>query len=187
MLQYLPNALTFSRLLLALPLGVLILREQYELALGVGFLAGVTDGLDGFFARRLNAYSRFGAAMDPVADKLLITVSFLGFATVGLIPWYVAATVIIRDLVIVSGAICYHWLIGPFEFAATRLSKLNMLVQIGFCVLVLAAQVVSGVPPAVIAAATVIVLVIAVTSGVDYVVTWSIRAMRNRGKGEHPE
>jgi cardiolipin synthase len=47
MLQYLPNTLTFSRLLLAVPLGILILRENYPWALAVGFLAGLTDALDG--------------------------------------------------------------------------------------------------------------------------------------------
>ncbi len=181
MLQLLPNLLTFSRLLLALPLGVLILRQEFDLALGVGFLAGVTDALDGFVARRLQAFSRFGAALDPVADKVLIMVSFLSFAHVGLIPWYVAATVIARDLIIVSGAVCYHYLIGPFDFAATRLSKINMLVQISFCVLVLAAQVVTAIPPATIHLATILVLVIAIASGLDYVVSWSIRAMQNRG------
>jgi cardiolipin synthase len=186
MLKYLPNALTFTRLLLALPLGILILRQEYQLALGVGFLAGVTDGLDGFFARRLNAFSRFGAALDPVADKVLITVSFLTFASVGLIPWYVAVTVIARDLVIVGGAICYHRLIGPFDFAATPLSKLNMLLQICFCVLVLAAQVIPGLPSVTITLATILVLVIAIASGLDYVVSWSIKAMQNRDKEAPP-
>ncbi len=186
MLRYLPNALTVSRLLLALPLGIFILRQEFELALGIGLLAGLTDALDGFFARRLNAFSRFGAALDPVCDKVLITISFLSFASVGLIPWYVAGVVIARDLIIVTGAICYHWLIGPFEFAATGLSKLNMLVQICFCVLVLAARVVPGIDPAITDVATLVVLAIAVASGAHYVVTWSIKAVRNRGT-EAPE
>jgi len=183
MLRQLPNILTVTRLLLTLPLGALILAGEFDLALAVGFVAGVTDALDGFLARRLNAFSRFGAALDPVADKVLTTVSFLSFASVELIPWYVAITVIGRDLVIVGGAICYHVLIGPFEFAATRLSKLNMMLQMGFCVLVLASQVVAGIPPVTIAAATVAVLAIAIASGLDYVVSWSIKAMQNRGAG----
>ena len=107
----------------------------------------------------------------------------LGFAHVGLIPWYVAITVVARDLIIVGGAICYHWLIGPFEFGATRLSKLNMLVQICFCVLVLAAQVVPGIPPLAITVATIVVLAIAIVSGLDYVVSWSLKAMQNRNGG----
>ena len=183
MLRYLPNALTLSRLLLALPLGMLILRQDYDMALGVGLLAGLTDALDGFMARRLNAFSRFGAALDPVCDKVLITVSFLSFASVGLIPWYVATVVITRDLVIVTGAVCYHWLIGPFDFAATSLSKINMLVQICFCVLVLTAQVIPGIGTTVIDAATLMVVIIAVVSGLHYVIAWSTKAVRNRGTG----
>ena len=180
LLQYLPNCLTFSRLLLAVPLGILILRQEFGWALGVGCLAGVTDALDGFFARRLNAFSRFGAALDPIADKVLITVSFLTFAQVGLIPWYLAIAVIARDLIIVTGAICYHWLIGPFEFAASRLSKANMLVQILFCVMVLLAQVVPEVPPVSITIGMAAVLFIAASSGFDYVVSWTVRAIDSR-------
>jgi cardiolipin synthase len=180
MLQYLPNTLTACRLLLALPLGILILQKDYELALWVGFFAGMTDALDGFFARHLNAFSRLGAALDPIADKVLITVSVLTFAQVQLIPWYVALTVVARDLVIVSGAIGYHFLIGPFDFSATRLSKVNMSIQIGFCFLVLCAQVFSGFPADVIPWASGLLLAITLISGLDYVLSWSRRAVQNR-------
>ena len=180
MLQYLPNSLTFSRLLLAVPLGYLILRENYPLALGVGFLAGLTDALDGYVARRLGAFSRFGAALDPIADKVLITVSFLCMAQVELIPWYLAIAVIARDLIIVAGALCYHFLIGPFEFAATNLSKANMAVQIAFCVLVLTAQVVPQIPEVTITIGSALVLFIAASSGFDYVMSWTIKAIQTR-------
>ncbi len=184
MLQHLPNGLTFSRLLLAIPLGVLILRENYPWALGVGFLAGLTDALDGFVARRLNAFSRFGAALDPVADKVLVTVSFLCMAQVQLIPWYLAIVVIARDLIIVAGALCYHFLIGPFEFAATSLSKVNMGVQIVFCVMVLTAQVVPQIPEISIVIGTALVVFIAASSGFDYVMSWTIKAIRTRREQE---
>lgn len=184
MLQYLPNALTFSRLLLALPMGLFILRENYPLALSVGFLAGLTDALDGFFARRLQAFSRFGAALDPVADKILITVSFLCFAQVELVPWYLAIAVITRDLVIVLGAACYYKLIGPFKFAATQLSKANMFIQICFCVLVLTSQVITAIPPAAILLGSIAVLFIAAASGFDYVMSWTIKALQSRQNHE---
>lgn len=180
MLQYLPNCLTLSRLLLAVPLGMLILREDFAWALGTGLLAGITDALDGFFARRLNALSRFGAALDPIADKVLVTVAFLSFAQVELIPWYLAVAVIARDLIIVLGAICYYKLVGPIEFAASRLSKINMFVQISFCVLVLLAQVVPQVPALAITAGSAAVLFIAAASGFDYVMSWTIKAMQSR-------
>lgn len=180
MLQYLPNALTLSRLLLAIPLGILILRGDFSWAVGVGILAGVTDALDGYFARRLNAFSRWGAALDPIADKILITVAFLSFAQAGLIPWYLALAVITRDLVIVIGAACYYKLVGPFEFAATSMSKFNMFVQICFCVLVLVNQVVATIPPFAMTIGTVAVLFIAAASGFDYVMSWTIKAIRAR-------
>ncbi len=180
MLAHLPNSLTFLRLLLAVPLGLLILREDYVWALGVGFLAGLSDALDGFFARRLGAFSRIGAALDPVADKILITVSFVSLALVELIPWYLAVAVIVRDLVIVAGAACYHLLIGPFEFAASRLSKSNMFIQISYCVLILLSQVVPNIPPNTVQAGTAAVLIIAAASGFDYVMSWTIKAVQAR-------
>ncbi len=180
MLRYLPNGLTFLRLLLAVPLGILILGGDYSSALIVGLLAGITDALDGFFARRLNAFSRFGAAIDPIADKTLITVTFLCLASMGLVPWYLAIAVISRDLIIVAGAACYHYFIGPFEFAATRLSKANMFVQISFCVLVLLMQVVDWIPPFAMLGGIVAVLFIAAASGFDYVMSWTIKALQSR-------
>lgn len=180
MLRFVPNSLTVLRLLLALPLGVFILREEFTAALWVGVLAGLSDALDGFAARRLGVLSRFGAALDPIADKILITVTFLCLAQVGLVPWYLALVVIARDLVIVAGAVLYYTLIGPFEFAATRLSKANMCVQIGFCVLVLLMQVVEGIPAAVTLIGTMLVLFIAAASGFDYVMSWSLKAIASR-------
>lgn len=182
MLQYLPNALTISRLLLAAPLGYLILHEQFGWALATGLIAGITDALDGFAARRLGVLSRLGAALDPVADKVLITIAFLCFAHTGLIPWYLAIAVIARDLVIVLGAACYHWLIGDLEFSATQLSKVNMLIQIAFCTLVLAAQLTPLIPAIAVTAASAAVLFIAGASGFDYVMKWSIKAAQQRSR-----
>lgn len=184
MLQYLPNSLTFLRLLLALPLGLLILREQYDWALATGLLAGVTDALDGFFARRLNALSRFGAILDPIADKILVTVTFICLAAVELVPWYLTIAVITRDLVIVTGAACYYRFIGPFEFAATGLSKNNMLIQICFCVLVLLSQVIDGIPPEITLAGIAAVLFVAAASGFDYVMSWTFKAIESRKEKE---
>lgn len=180
MLQYLPNSLTILRLLLAFPLGILILREGYAWALVVGLLAGLSDALDGFFARKLNVHSRFGAALDPIADKILVTVTFICLARMQLVPWYLTIAVLSRDAVIVAGAACYHRLIGPFEFAATRLSKSNMFIQISFCVLVLLTQIVEGIPAEVTLAGMVVVLFTAAASGFDYVMSWTIKALQSR-------
>ena len=183
MLHHLPNCLTFSRLLLALPLGILILRENYQWALGIGILAGVTDALDGFFARHLDALSRFGAILDPIADKVLITVSFVCLAQVNIIPWYLAVAVITRDVIIVAGAACYYKFVGPFEFSATKLSKSNMIVQVAFCTLALLSQVIPGTPAQAMIFGTAAVLFIAAASGFDYIMTWTIKAIQARQDG----
>jgi cardiolipin synthase len=180
MLRYLPNSLTFLRLLLALPLGWLILREQYAWALATGALAGLSDALDGYTARRLDARSRFGAVLDPIADKLLIAVTFVCLVAVQLAPWYLAVAVIARDLVIVIGAACYYRFIGPFEFASSALSKSNMFIQISYCVLVLLSQVVANIPPQLILFGTALVLFLAAASGFDYVMSWTIKALAAR-------
>jgi cardiolipin synthase len=180
MLQHLPNSLTALRLLLALPLGLLILQENYEWALAVSLLAGLTDALDGFAARRLGTISRIGTILDPIADKLLIMVVFVCLARVDLVPWYLAIAVILRDLVIVVGAALYCRLIGPFEFAATRLSKINMCIQISFCLLVLLNQLIAGISPTILLAGSTAVLFIAAASGFDYVRSWTIKAVQKR-------
>jgi cardiolipin synthase (CMP-forming) len=184
MLHYLPNSLTVLRLLLAVPLGVLILREDYAWALGVGVLAGLSDALDGFTARHLGAFSRVGAVLDPIADKILIMVTFVCLAVVELVPWYLTLAVLTRDLVIVAGAACYHLFIGPFEFSATRLGKYNMFIQISFCVLVLLTKVVPDIPSTATLAGSMAVLFFAAASGFDYVMTWTLKAMQSRKKAE---
>jgi cardiolipin synthase len=184
MLQYLPNGLTILRLLLAFPLGWVILGEHFTWALVIGLLAGLSDALDGFLARRLNALSRLGAVLDPIADKILITTTFLCLAYIELIPWYLALAVIIRDLVIVAGAACYYTLIAPFEFTATRLSKANMFIQICFCVLVLLSQVETSIPSEAAVVGAAAVLFIAAASGFDYVMSWTIKAIQS-GKAKN--
>lgn len=178
--RHLPNTLTLLRLLLTVPLALAILQRDYSLALAIGLAAGVTDALDGFLARRLNALSRLGAALDPIADKTLITLCFLCFALVGLIPWYLALIVIARDVTIVAGAICYRLAFGPFEFAATWLSKSNMFLQIVFCLLILLSQVSSVIPPQATSWGAMLVIALALASGFDYVLTWTIKALHAR-------
>ncbi|MEZ5571332.1 MAG: CDP-alcohol phosphatidyltransferase family protein [Halioglobus sp.] len=180
MLRYLPNGLTLLRLVLAMPLGIFILRENYTWALATGVAAGLSDALDGFAARRLGVLSRFGAALDPIADKILITVSFVCLALVDLVPWYLAAAVIIRDVVIVAGAACYHALIGPFEFTPSNLSKSNLFIQISYIVLILLSQLVAEIPPLASVIGEIAVLFITAASGFDYIMSWTIKALDSR-------
>ncbi|MEL0036875.1 MAG: CDP-alcohol phosphatidyltransferase family protein, partial [Gammaproteobacteria bacterium] len=75
-LRDIPNMLTIMRLLLVFPLVVLLWNELYATALLVFFIAGFSDGLDGFLAKRYNWTSVFGSVADPIADKLLMVSSY---------------------------------------------------------------------------------------------------------------
>lgn len=183
-LQYLPNVLTGMRLFMAIPIAVLILRNDYAWALGLGVIAGITDALDGFFARRLNAQSTLGAGMDAAADKLLMVCVFLALASVDLLPWWLAAVVVGRDVVIILGPGAYRLLLGPFDFAPTVLSKINMGVQVSYLVLVLANALYAVMPPTLDVALAVLVALVAIASGAHYVLSWSQRAVIARGTTE---
>lgn len=181
-LSYLPNILTIFRFLLVLPVVLLMLRDEFMPALVLFTVAGLSDGLDGFLARRYNWTSRIGALMDPLADKLLMVSSFLTMGWLGLIPYWLVGLVILRDLVIVTGAIIYNARIEKVEAAPSLVSKLNTLAQILLVLSVMFGQAVQLLPALWIDALIYSVLVTILWSGIGYVWTWGRRAWR---RSEH--
>ncbi|MCP5116840.1 MAG: CDP-alcohol phosphatidyltransferase family protein [bacterium] len=99
----LPNVLTVLRLALVPVIVVAILRDRYALALAVFAVAGASDGLDGFLARRLHAESRFGAYLDPISDKAIVSTIYISLAWVEAVPWWLVLLVFGRDLLILAG------------------------------------------------------------------------------------
>lgn len=104
MLRHLPNLLTILRIALVPFVLYLIWQREYERAMVFGFFASITDSLDGYLARRLQATSRLGAMLDPVADKLLLSGAYLLFGLDRVLPWWLPAIVIGRDLLILAVA-----------------------------------------------------------------------------------
>jgi len=96
-LKQIPNLLSLARLAMAPFLFLLLWRHEYGAALALIVAAGMTDGLDGFFARRFAAGSRLGAYLDPIADKVLLSGVFLTLALSGGIEKWLAALVLGRD------------------------------------------------------------------------------------------
>jgi cardiolipin synthase (CMP-forming) len=177
-LRWIPNAISLLRIVLVVPVLVFLHQGEYRWALLLFWLAGLSDGLDGFLANRFNWQSKLGALLDPIADKLLVAGMFVSLAVIGLIPAWLAAIVILRDLIIVSGATAYHFLIEPVTGEPTIVSKLNTLMQLLFllCVLCRAAfEWPDQVAITVLGAATFVTVVV---SGADYVLRWSARARR---------
>lgn len=179
---HIPNLICVLRILLVPPLVWLLLHDRYGPALLVALAAGISDGLDGFLAKRFRWQSRLGGLLDPVADKLLLTTAFVALAVQARVPWWLAGLVIVRDVVIVSGGLAYQWLVRPVEPEPSKASKLNTGTQLLLLVVVIAAAALPELAALLPTAALITtlgaaVLVTGVVSGLDYVLRWSQRAL----------
>lgn len=175
-LSWLPNAISIMRIALVPPILVLILRGDYGWALALFWLAGFSDGLDGYLAVRFGWTTRLGGLLDPAADKLLITGLFVTLAVTGDIPVWLAAVVILRDVVIVVGALAYNFIVKPVPGEPTHISKLNTALQMIFVLFVLSRAGFGWPDEIAITVLGASILVTVVISGVDYVLSWSARA-----------
>jgi cardiolipin synthase len=93
-----PNLLSFLRIALVPVFLWLLLNEMFLSAIFVLMVAGITDFLDGYLARKLNQMTKLGKVLDPVADRLYIFATLLALSVTGNIPWWLAALVIARDV-----------------------------------------------------------------------------------------
>jgi cardiolipin synthase len=187
-LKFLPNLLCVLRMLLVYPVASAVLDARYELVLWLFAIAAFTDGLDGFLAKRFGWSSELGKHLDPAADKLLLVTVFLCLSVAGLVPWWLTAVVLLRDVVIVAGAAVYRVLFGPVRGEPTLQSKLNTVCQILFCLAVVSAAAFAWPPEPVTVALGALVFVTTTVSGTDYVLTYSRRAAivaRSRTAGAH--
>lgn len=173
-----PNAITLLRFALVGPLAWLLLRHAYGTALALFLLAALSDAADGMVARHWNLRTRFGAIADPLADKLTMLTVTLLLAAQGRLPWWFAAAVVLRDVVIVSGALSYHVLVGEVEMAPSVLSKLNTALEFLFLASALAIGAGRLAGGAWWHALLWLTLLTIVLSGAHYVLAWSGRAAR---------
>lgn len=175
-LRWLPNAISFMRIALVVPILWFIVQGRFDLAILLFLVAGFSDGVDGYLAKRFGWGSRLGALLDPIADKLLVAGSFLTLVVTGHVPAWLVAIVVLRDVVIVAGATAYNYFLGPVEGEPTRISKLNTALELLFILFVLS-RAGFGWPDAIsITIVGAAVLVTVVISGIDYVWSWSRRA-----------
>jgi cardiolipin synthase len=135
-----PNVLTLFRMVL-IPIFVsLLFYQKFWWALAVFVIAGVTDGLDGLFARRFAQQSQLGTVLDPIADKLLLVTSFVVLSMRSVfptplpahlpVPFWVTISVISRDVFILVGAAAINIMTGFRGFRPSWLGKLSTSVQI---------------------------------------------------------
>jgi len=127
----LPNLITLGRLLLV-PLAIwLILEAHYGAAFWVFVGAGLSDGVDGFIAKRFDRRTRLGALLDPVADKTLLVSVYLALGWAGALPVWIVILVVFRDAMIIGGFVLIQTTAAPKRFDPLYISKFNTLAQIG--------------------------------------------------------
>jgi cardiolipin synthase len=178
LLSQIPNILTIIRIVLILPFALYVYREQYGLALIVFFVAGLSDGVDGFLARQFNWKSRFGAIADPLADKLLLITAYVVLALTSQIPVWLTVIILSRDLVIVAGALIYHYFISHYDIKPSIFGKACTMAQIVYALAVIIKLAGGPMPDEVISYGLWCVLFITLLSGFQYVLVWSSKGLK---------
>jgi cardiolipin synthase len=134
-----PNIITLARILLVPVIVWAIASNEMAIAFTVFIIAGVSDAVDGFLAKRFDMASELGALLDPLADKALLVSIYVSLGIWGAVPRWIVILVVSRDIMIV-GAVIISWLFGkPIPMKPLMVSKLNTVAQVGFAALVLAA------------------------------------------------
>lgn len=134
-----PNLITLGRILLVPVIIWAITSGQMAVAFVLFFIAGVSDAVDGFLAKRLNMQSEIGALLDPLADKCLLVSIYVALGIAAEIPRWLVILVVSRDVIIV-GAVIVSWLLDrPIPMKPLMVSKLNTVAQVVYAGLVLAA------------------------------------------------
>jgi cardiolipin synthase len=126
-----PNFLTLLRIILVPAIVIFLIQDEYLKALIVFVIAGLTDALDGALARLLNKQTELGAFLDPLADKILLSTSFIALSIFGLIPSWLTVIVISRDVIILMGIVILSMMSVDYEIKPVFISKITTALQIG--------------------------------------------------------
>ena len=183
-LSWIPNAICVVRILLIVPLVAALFAGSYYAALVLIVVAGLSDGLDGLLARTFHWRTRLGSLLDPAADKLLVVSTFFSLTALELVPLGLTLIVVLRDIVIVSGALVYQKMAGNLAGEPILISKLNTVCQLTFIVLtIMHAE--WAVPDTVwLTVLGAMVVFTSITSGLTYVLIWSRLARQQPMKAD---
>jgi len=175
-----PNLITLFRFVLIVPVLVFLWQGVVDKALWLFLLAGASDGLDGWLARHYNWRTRLGGILDPVADKALMISTLVVMGLRDLMPWWLVAVIILRDVIILAGAAAYQWVTSHLEMQPSVISKVNTVMQITLVLAVMWNAGVSALPGLLLDGLVILVLITTVLSGIDYVVRWTALTIENK-------
>ncbi len=125
-----PNQLTLLRMLFLPFIIINLVGQHYLWALSLFLLAGLSDGLDGLLARKLHQQTLLGQYLDPIADKLLLSTTFLVLSIVHLIPWKYTVVVFSRDISILAVSAVLYMIAGLRDFRPSIFGKANTFSQL---------------------------------------------------------
>lgn len=171
-----PNLISLLRIIFVVPVVLTLLSGDFLTALVLFAVAGLSDALDGFLAKHYHWESRLGSILDPLADKLLLVASYATLVWLSLLPSWLLWIVLGRDVLIITGALAYHYLVGKFDLLPLWSSKINTFLQITLVLLVIFQQ--SGLFDGQYGITIAIWCVVAsiISSGSEYVIVWGLRA-----------
>jgi cardiolipin synthase (CMP-forming) len=175
-MRHLPNLICALRIVLVWPIATTLHAGQFRVALALFVTAAVSDGLDGYLAKRFDWTSDLGKLLDPMADKLLLITLFVECAWLGLAPWWLTAAVVARDVLIGLGALTYRLWFGPLHGRPTPLSKINTAAQLLYVMLLIFNAALRAPPHAVLDVFAIIAFATTALSGVNYVLIFTRRA-----------
>lgn len=171
-LRLLPNCISLLRIF-AVPLTVyLLLSQQMTAAFWLIIVAGVSDGLDGYLAKRLNAVTLIGTYLDPLADKTMLIAVCLCLAHLGYLPCWIIALAILRDLLILGGVLLSNMLELELSVDPILISKLNTVLQIIMVAFALGREAMGWDLLQVMSALVYLVAVTTIVSGTLYLARW---------------
>lgn len=133
----LPNLITLARILMVPVIVWAIASRQMQIAFATFVLAGLSDAVDGFLAKRFGMTSNLGAHLDPLADKVLIVSIYVALGITEAIPRWLVILVVSRDIMIIGGLMLAWFLGKPMRIKPVLVSKLNTVAQIVLACLVL--------------------------------------------------
>lgn len=135
-----PNVITLGRVILVPLVFWFLITDRLQLAFLTFIIAGISDAVDGFVAKRFGMQTTLGAYLDPMADKLLIVSIFLALGFKGELPSWLVVAVVSRDILIVLGVLLFILLSQPVVIRPLMVSKANTAAQIVLAAIVLADQ-----------------------------------------------
>lgn len=175
-MRHLPNIICLIRIALVWPVAAALAEREYLIALALFVVAGLSDGIDGYLAKRFNWTSELGKFLDPLADKLLLVTVFVESAWLGLAPWWLTSAVVARDLFIGMGALVFRLWFGPLRGRPTISSKINTAMQLLYIMAMLVHAGLNFPPREMLDAMALLVLATTAFSGYYYMSIFTRRA-----------